>query len=86
METKQMLIEGFTMGVIVTSEEEGDCPIVIQMQDGERTYFLDPINIAEMYTAIDGDKIWFKYHPLRMMNRCNKANPVSLTEILKRDE
>jgi hypothetical protein len=85
METKQMMEEGYKMGVIVTSREEGDCPITIQILD-EETYLLDPINIAEMYKIIDGDKVWVKYTGLRMMNRCEKANPVSLTEIKKRLE
>ena len=85
METKQMIEEGYKMGVIVTSRKEGDCPITIQIID-EETYFLDPINIAEMYKVIDGDKVWIKFNGLRMMNRCEKANPVSLTEIKKRLE
>ncbi len=85
MESKKMMDEGYKMGVIVTSRKEGDCPITIQIQD-EETYLLDPINIAEMYKVIDGDKVWVKYTGLRMMNRCEKANPVSLTEIQKRLE
>ena len=83
MEIKNMLDEGYKMGVIVASRKEGDCPITIQIQD-EETYFLDPINIAEMYDVKDGDKVWVKYTGLRMMNRCDKANPVSLTEIKQR--
>jgi len=85
METKKMLEEGYKMGVIVTSRKEGDCPITIQILD-EENYLLDPINIAEMYKVIDGDKVWVKYNGLRMMNRCDKANPVSITEIKKRNE
>ena len=85
METKKMIEEGYKMGVIVASRKEGDCPITIQIL-GKETYFLDPINIAEKYDVIDGDKVWVKFNGLRMMNRCEKANPVSLTEILKREE
>ena len=85
METKQMIEEGYKMGVIVTSRKEGDCPITIHIQ-GDETYYLDPINIAEMYKVIDGEKVWVKFTGLRMMNRCDKANPVSLTEIKKRME
>ena len=85
MESQKMLDEGFKKAVIVTSRKEGDCPITIQIL-AEEPYFLDPINIAEKYKVIDGDKIWVKYNGLRMMNRCEKANPVSLTEIMKRVE
>jgi len=86
METKKMMEEGFKKGVIVTSRKEGDCPITIQMQDEETTYFLDPINIAEKYKVTDGEKIWFKFTGLKMMNRCDKASPISITEIQKRVE
>lgn len=85
MESKKMLEEGFKKGVIVTSRKEGECPIMIQIID-EETYYLDPINIAEKYKVTDGEKIWFKFNGLRMMNRCDKANPISITEIQKRVE
>ncbi len=85
MDSKKMIADGFTKGLIVTSKVEGDCPITIQIEGEERTYFLDPINIEDPYKK-DGEKIWFKYAGLRMMNRCLKANPISIIEIQKRVE
>ena len=85
MDAKKMIDAGFLKGVIVTSEKEGDCPITIEVLSSDYSYFLDPINITEEYMK-EGEKIWFKFNGLRMMNRCEKANPISLIEIQKRVE
>lgn len=81
-DSKTMMANGFTMGTIVASTVEGDCPYVISSEiDGNKVLY-DPINMEEMYMK-DGMKIWYKFNGLRMMNRCDKANPVSLTEVQK---
>ncbi len=80
-----MIEEGFIKGIIVTSKVEGDCPITIQVEGKEGSYFLDPINLEDNYKN-DGEKIWFKFAGLRRMNRCEKANPISIIEIQKRVE
>ena len=85
MHTQKMTADGFTKGLIVTSNIKGDCPISIQVEGREGFYFLDPINIEDPYKK-DGEKIWFKFAALRMMNRCVKANPISIIEIQKRAE
>jgi hypothetical protein len=84
MEMNKMVEAGFTEGTIVASRAEGDCPFTIEVP-GESAYFLDPINLGEEF-KVNGQKIWFKYAGLRMMNRCEKANPVNLIEIQKREE
>lgn len=85
METK-MLSNGYKKGTIVASRTEGDCPYVIQLEDDTgKPYFLDPINLDESYKK-DGEKIWFTFSGLRMMNRCEKANPINLNAIEKRGE
>ncbi|MBL4662789.1 MAG: hypothetical protein JKY22_04370 [Flavobacteriaceae bacterium] len=84
MHTK-MTSNGYKMGTIIASKEEGDCPFVIQMEGEDQPYFLDPINLDESFKK-NGEKIWFTFGPLRMMNRCEKANPVSIIEIEKREE
>jgi hypothetical protein len=77
---------GFKMGTIVASKAKGDCPYVIQMEgEDKQSYFLDPINLDESF-KINGEKIWFTYAGLRMMNRCEKANPVSIIDMEKREE
>jgi len=83
-EEKKMMEEGFKKGVIVYSDVEGDCPYTIKME-GESAYFLDPINLEEAFRK-DGEKIWFKFNGLRRMNRCEKANPVSIETMQKRAE
>ena len=45
---------------------------------------LDPINLEESMKK-DGLKVWVTYQGLRMMNRCEKANPVSIVEIEMRN-
>ncbi|MGJ8665555.1 MAG: hypothetical protein ACSHW7_04255 [Patiriisocius sp.] len=79
MTDAKMMKAGFKQGTIVASTAEGDCPYVIEMA-GEDSYFLDPINLEESYKK-DGMKIWFTFNGLRMMNRCEKANPVSIEKI-----
>jgi len=80
---KKMMDAGFKKGTIVYSEEEGDCPYTIKIEESGN--FLDPINLEESYKA-GGTEVWVKYNGLRRMNRCVKANPVSIAEIQKRAE
>lgn len=82
MEAKKMMEAGFKKAVIVGSKAEGDCPYVLKMEDG--SYMVDPINLEESMKK-DGMKVWVSYNGLRMMNRCEKANPVSIVEIQERN-
>ena len=78
--SKKMMADGFTMGTIVASKTEGDCPYVISSEiDGNKVLY-DPINLDDTYKK-DGMKIWYKFNGLRMMNRCDKANPVNVSEV-----
>lgn len=81
--TNDMTTAGFVSGVIVSSDEVDDCPFTIKME-GQDDYLLDPINLEDTYKK-EGEKVWFKYTPLRMMNRCDKANPVSIEEMKMRE-
>jgi len=78
-ETK-MLEAGFKKATIVASTVKGDCPYTLKV-DGENNLF-DPINLEETYKS-SGMQVWFTYHPLRMMNRCEKANPIEIVEMRK---
>ncbi len=79
-DSNKMMADGFTMGTIVASNIEGDCPYVISSEiDGNKVMY-DPINLDDMYKK-NGMKVWYKYNGLRMMNRCEKANPVNISEI-----
>tara|TARA_R110002072_G_scaffold174802_11_gene330468 strand:+ start:17067 stop:17417 length:351 start_codon:yes stop_codon:yes gene_type:complete len=78
----KMSEDGFKKAIIVYSEVEGDCPYTLSV-DGESTLF-DPINLGEEYKKSQTN-IWVKYRPLRMPNRCEKANPVEITEISSRN-
>jgi len=85
MNTEKMIADGFTKGLIVTSNVEGDCPFTIKVEGKEGPYFLDPMNLEDSYKN-EGEKVWFKFAGLRRMNRCIKANPISIIEIQKRVE
>ncbi|MEZ4874407.1 MAG: hypothetical protein R2793_02875 [Flavobacteriaceae bacterium] len=84
-DSKKMMENGFLAGTIVSSQAEGDCPFVIEVQGADGAYFLDPVNLEESYKK-GGEKIWFTFTGLRMMNRCEKATPVNINEIQKRAE
>jgi uncharacterized protein YceK len=82
METS-MQREGYLKGIIRYSAAEGDCPYAIEVESGDYSYMLDPLNLEEAYKK-DGAKVWFKFSPLRMPNRCEKANPVNLITMQER--
>ena len=78
METKKMMEEGYIAGTIVASTAENDCAYVIKSEVDGNSIMFDPINLEKDYMK-DGMKVWYKYGMLRMMNRCEKANPVNIT-------
>ena len=82
MDSKKMIADGYLAGQISISKEEGDCPITIKVEGKNGAYYLDPIDLKEDFQT-DGEKVWFKFGPLRRMNRCEKANPISIIEIVK---
>lgn len=83
MMAKKMKEAGFMSGTVVYSDVEGDCAYTIDVDSEDFKYLLDPINLDEKYQK-DGAKIWMKFGGLRMPNRCEKANPVSIIEIQER--
>jgi hypothetical protein len=82
---KEMIGEGFQLGV-VKHLKESECSYIIIDQATKAQF--DPINILEeSYKAMrnDGEKVYYKYRPLRRMNRCTEANPIELIDIKKRE-
>lgn len=78
----KMISEGYTEGTIVFSDKADDCAYTIQLE-GKDNLMYDPMNLDAAYQKHD-EKIWFKFSPLRRMNRCIKANPIYITELKKR--
>jgi len=81
----QIINEGFHLGEIQHLKNSKCEYIIIDLATKAK---FDPINISEKtYEAFrkDTQKIYYKYRPLRMMNRCPDANPISLIEIKKRE-
>lgn len=77
--SEKMEEAGFQKVELVVSDTEGDCPYTLQIK-GQET-LLDPINLEDTYKK-SGISLWVKYRPLRMPNRCEKANPVEIMEIV----
>lgn len=82
MDSKKMIADGYLAGEISISTKEGDCPVTILVEGKSGAYYLDAINLSEDFSEA-GEKVWFKFTPLRRMNRCDKANPINITEIVK---
>jgi len=82
IESKKMLEAGFIKGEILVQKNEAGCPFTIKLEDGR---MMDPINLEDNY-KITNTKIWLKFAGLRMMNRCDIAQPISIIEIQKRAE
>lgn len=68
----------YTAGVIVHSKEKNDCEYTIRLKEG---IFYDPVNLDDGFKK-DGMAVYFKFMGLRMVNRCTKANPISIKEII----
>jgi hypothetical protein len=88
-ETKTMNIdyskEGYSIGTI-TYQKDSKCAYIIT--DEKSGIKFDPINIdKDLFESykVDNSKIYFKYRPLRMMNRCTEAQPIELEDIKKRE-
>lgn len=86
MDKAAMMAEGYLPGTIRVSENESGCPFVIEVENPDGNYMLDPINLEDENFKADGTKIWFKFTGLRMANRCPSASPINLNEIQKRAE
>ena len=84
-ETKKMMADGYLAGTIVFGKESGDCEVMIYVENQDRKYYLDPIDLDSSFSK-ENMKIWFKYRPLRMANRCVKANPISMEDTKRREE
>ncbi len=84
MDSKKMIADGFIAGEISFSIVEGDCPITIKIEGKDGIYYYDPINLTEEFNK-EGEKIWFTFARLRRVNRCEKAAPISIMEIQKRN-
>jgi hypothetical protein len=80
MNPAEMISNGFTFGTIEESTKEGDCLFTIRMGDAKEKAFYDPINLDDNFKK-DGMEVFFKFRGLRMMNRCNKANPIEILEV-----
>lgn len=86
IEAKAKMAEGYLPGRIIYSDLADDCEYTIQLKDGDKDfYYVDPINLDEKFNT-DGQTVWVKFGGLNRMNRCEKAAPVSIIEIEKRDE
>lgn len=71
---------GFTEGRLLVGRNIGDCPYMIEVLNKDVPYFLDPFELEEKFKE-DSIKVWFKYSIMRMPNRCDNANPVSISEM-----
>ncbi len=81
--TKKEVEGDFTTGVIVYSMAENDCEYAIKVTNSnEEVVYFDPINLDNGYMK-NNVKVKFKFRALKMQNRCAKANPISITEMLK---
>ena len=77
----KLISKGFTPGVIQESTQKEDCIFTILVSEqNKQPYFLDPINLDEAYKK-NGLAVFFKYRALRMMNRCQRANPVEIQKM-----
>ena len=82
---KLMKHDGFDVGH-VKHQPESNCDYIIINEDTHVK--LDPINIADkpfIFLKNDIQSIYYRYRPLRRMNRCPEATPILLVAVKKRD-
>jgi len=83
---ERMVKDGYTLGTVLFLKNF-DCEYIIKEENAAAKF--DAINFeSAQYSDFKQDslKIYFKYKPLRMMNRCKDALPVKLLSIRKRKE
>ncbi|WP_144668646.1 hypothetical protein [Dokdonia sp. Hel_I_53] len=73
--------KGYTSGTIVQSKAQGDCEWAIQLENGD---FVETMDMDKTFLE-SGKKVWLKYTPQRRMQRCTKASPVAVSEMVIRD-
>ena len=86
-ESKKCIAEGLKEALLFKGEKNlTNCNVTIKVNGSED--LLDPINIKEDFlkSASDEQKIWISFGSLRMLNRCDKARPIKIIEIKKREE
>lgn len=66
----------------IDSKEEGACQWFLQLIN-ESNRILDPVNLAEEFQK-DNTQVWVKFSGMRRMNRCHKANPVWIQDMVLR--
>ncbi len=80
---KKEVTSDYSTGTVVYSTAENDCMYTIKVTDNNaNSVYFDPINLEDGYMK-DNVKVKFKYQALKMQNRCDKANPISITEMMK---
>lgn len=75
---QNMIKDGFTKGTIVYSKEPGDCEWTIKLDNGVH---YESMTLPEEYKKAD-ITVYFKFIPQRRPNKCAKANPVEITEMI----
>lgn len=79
MDKKETILkEGYTVGTIVHSTEEGDCEWTIKLEDGRH---FESLSMKDEYKKSDL-KVYFKFLPQRRMSTCSKASPVQITDMI----
>ena len=80
----EFINEGYSKGLL-TAQRESSCTFIIL--DEKTGAKFDPINLAEGkfgdFKSAENEIVYYKYRPLRMMNRCPEAQPISLEDIKK---
>jgi len=82
---KELLANGYSTGIVKVIEGS-KCPFIIYDERTKAQF--DPINMDDSKYASFKEKdakIYYKFLPLRMKNRCNEAQPITLADIKKRE-
>ena len=82
----KMLDEGYSKGTVAYLKDSKCSYIIIDEKTGVK---FDPININTKEFSVfkkDTERVYYKYRPLRMANRCNEAQPIEIESIKKRED
>jgi len=77
---KELISRGYHVGTIKSIKTEKCSFIIVDEKTGVE---FDPINFEEANfdaMRVNNQKVYYKYTPLRMMNRCGNYQPVSITD------
>lgn len=76
--------DGYSKAIVIHDESKSEpCSYLIQLDNGG---LLEPLTFTNNDFKSNNELIWIKFVRQRRLGRCDKAQPIELLEIIKREK